>query len=516
MRYDFVIIGSGFGGSVSALRLTEKGYKVLVLEKGPRFTPSDFPKTNWQLRKWLWAPSLGCKGLFKISLFRHVTVFSGVGVGGGSLVYANTLPVPKDAFFEAESWARFADWKSELTPHYAEALRMLGATPNPLMHRGDEALRQVAREIGAEERFGPTDVAVFFGEPGVTVPDPYFGGRGPERTGCMHCGACMLGCRHGAKNTLDKNYLWLAELGGAEVVPAATVHDVSPLDGASGKTGYRIGWKNTFAPKQKHTVEARGVIFAGGVLGSVPLLLKLKTTNLPRLSERVGRAVRTNSESLLAAVSFEKNIELSTGVAISSILHTDAHSHLEVVRYNSGSGFFRLAMAPASMGRGPLGRIAGMVKDYFTDPTGNWRGLTVDDLARRSQILLFMRTLDGTLRFRRGRFGLTTDLESGDPPTPFIPEAHELARRFAKQVGGKVFALATETVMGIPSTAHILGGACIGDSPDNGVVAPDQTVFGYNNMWVCDGSAVSANPGVNPSLTICAQTERAMKFIPPA
>ncbi|MDW8334967.1 MAG: GMC oxidoreductase, partial [Bacteroidia bacterium] len=335
----------------------------------------------------------------------------------------------------------------------------------------------------------------------------------PERTGCLHCGACMLGCRHGAKNSLDKNYLWLAERLGAEVVACASVVDVAPLDGAQGKTGYRVGWRHTFRPREKHWVEARGVVFAGGVLGTVALLLRLKNTSLPRLSERVGRAVRTNSESLLAAISFEKDIDLSRGVAISSILHTDARSHLEVVRYNAGSGFFRLAMAPATMGRGPLSRLAGMFKDYFTDPMGNWRGLTVDDLARRSQILLFMRTTDGTLRLRLGRWGVTTDKEQGDPPTPFIPEAHDLARRFARHVGGKVFALATETALGIPSTAHILGGACIGDSPENGVVAPDQTVLGYRNLWVCDGSAVSANPGVNPSLTICAQTERAMSLI---
>jgi cholesterol oxidase len=326
----------------------------------------------------------------------------------------------------------------------------------------------------------------------------------------------MLGCRHGAKNTLDKNYLWLAEQNGAVVVDSATVEDVAPLDDGTGKTGYRVGWRNTFRRKEKHTVQTRGVIFAGGVTGTLSLLLKLKNTQLPRLSDRLGRSVRTNSESLLAAVSFDKNIELSRGVAISSILHTDSHSHLEVVRYSAGSGFFRLAMAPAVMGRGALGRIGGMMKDYLTDPMGNWRGLTVDDLARRSQILLYMRTLDGTLRFRRGRFGLTTDLESGTAPTPFIPEAHDLARRFARQVGGKVFALATETALGIPSTAHILGGACIGDSPENGVVAPDQKLFNYDNLWVCDGSTVSANPGVNPSLTICAQTERAMSFVNPA
>jgi cholesterol oxidase len=511
--YDWVIIGSGFGGSAAALRLSQKGYKVLVLEQGKTYAPEDFPETNWDLKRWLWLPSFGMTGPFRISLYSHLMAFSGVGVGGGSLVYANTLPVPKEDFFQAPSWGHLADWQSELKPHYKEALRMLGATPNPYFHTGDYALKAVGEDIGKGDKFSTVDVAVYFKNPNQEVPDPFFGGEGPPRSGCNQCGSCMIGCKHGAKNTLDKNYLWLAKGKGAEVRDNATVRDVRPLDGAEGKTGYEVTYQETLGWfKDKFTIRTRGVVFAAGSQGTSKLMLKFKRGSLPRLSEQVGRGIRTNSESLLGATTFNKNKEMSKGVAISSILQVDERSHLEVVRYSSGSGFFRAQMTPAIQGRNFLDRTREVIKDYLRDPKGNFKGLTIDDWAKRTQILLFMQTVDSTLQFQLGQSGLMgSKLDKGPAPTPFIPEAHELAHRFAEKIDGKAFAVGTETFLGIPSSAHILGGACMGRTAEEGVVDSENRVHGYQNMLVLDGSMISANPGVNPSLSILAIAERALE-----
>jgi cholesterol oxidase len=485
-RWDFVIVGSGFGGSVSALRLVEKGYRVLVLEKGRRLGAADFPRSNWQLRRWLWLPAAGMRGLFQMTFLRHVTALSGVGVGGGSLVYANTLPIPKDQFFRSPSWAHLADWK---------------------------------------EHVRPTTVAVYFGSPGVTVPDPYFDGRGPERTGCTQCGACMLGCPVGAKNTLDKNYLHLAEALGLVVRADSEVTVLEPdADG-----GYRLEVSEG-GPGGRHRREVRAeqVILAGGVLGTLDLLLRMQLRarrargGLGQLSPRLGDFVRTNSEVLMGVTTRRRDVDLSRGIAIGTILDTDEHSHIEPVRYPSGSGFFRTMMAPHAPGELGIVRVARALAIAVRHPLLTLRAYLVPDWARYTMILLYMRTLEGHLRIRLGRplrrlfrRGLTTQLSGGPRPTASIPEATELGRKVAARIDGFATSMITETTLGIPTTAHILGGCVMGGGPDSGVIDDRHRVFGHPGLYVIDGSAVSANPGVNPSLTICALAERAMTFIPP-
>ncbi|MFO0565566.1 MAG: FAD-dependent oxidoreductase [Polyangiaceae bacterium] len=520
-RVDFAIIGSGFGGSVSALRLAEKGYRVLVLEKGRRFSRKDFAETNWDLRRWLWNPALGLRGIFQMTFLRHVTVLHGVGVGGGSLVYANTLPTPTDKFFQAASWAHLADWRTELAPHYATARRMLGSTTNPRVTPGDRILGEIADDIGRPDAFHPTEVAVFFGEPGKEVSDPYFGGAGPARTGCTHCGGCMTGCRVGAKNTLDRNYLYLAERAGAEIRSEIEVTHVKPLAGG----GYELQTRGSFDSSERERVEAERVVFAGGVMGTVPLLLAAKDDegSLPALSARLGDFVRTNNEALIGVMSPDSPHDFSSGVAITSILHTDEHSHVEPVRYGPGSSFFRPLMLPHSPKKHPLSRLWGVLGDLSKKPRRWARAYTTRRMSETTQILLYMRTLEGSLRLRLGRSaltgfarGLVSELSPGtEAPTAFLPEAADLARRFAEKTGGVVSALFTETMLGIPTTAHILGGACMGKDASEGVIDAQHRVFGYDGLYVIDGSAISANPGVNPSLTITALAERAMTFIPP-
>lgn len=514
--YDFVIVGSGFGGSAAALRLAEKGYRVLVLEKGLWKTAADFPRTNWNLKKWLWLPALRFSGFFKLTFFRNVTALTGVGVGGGSLVYANTLPVPAGEFFEAPSWAHLADWQNELTPFYDLARRMMGTVPTPRLAAGDLALKKLARQLGRQDHFRPTDVAVYFGEPDVEVPDPYFDGQGPPRSGCNFCGACMTGCRYNAKNSLDKNYLYLARRRGARIQARAEVCDVVPLGNSDGSDGYEVIWRRSLSDREEKTrVKTRGVVFAGGVLGTVELLLKLKKTSLPALSDRVGADIRTNSESLIGVVTPESRVDFSEGVAIGSILNTDAHTHLEPVRYGSGSGFWRTLMVPMAPGETAAARLRAILADLARRPARNLKAFAVKNFAARAQILLFMQTLDSRLRFSLGRCGLSSRLQSGAAPSPFIPEAGELARRYAAVVGGTPMVLLTEVLAGIPTTAHILGGVVMGANADEGVIDRNNRVFGYRNMFVCDGAMISANPGVNPSLTILALSERAMSKIPP-
>ncbi len=513
-EYDFIIIGSGFGGSTAALRLVDKGYRVLMLEKGSELKAKDFPKTNWDLRRYMWAPLVGFRGLFKMSFFRHVTILSGVGVGGGSLGYASTHPVPKEPFFTAPSWAHLADWKTELAEHYEEAKRMLGVTRTPMLTPPDNILKKMAADNGHPEAFHSTDVAIYFGEAGKVVPDPFFDGDGPSRTGCVQCGGCMLGCRHNAKNTLDKNYLYLARKRGLELQADTEVSKIRPRAGG----GYTIeakqgrGWFR--APV---SFEGARVIVAGGVLGSVKLLIDQKEdpSCLPQLSDRLGRGIRTNSEALIGVVSHDEGVDLSEGVAIGSIYETDAVSHLEPVRYSKGSGLFRLLVAPHVGGTNPFIRIAKLAAICLRHPLQVLKAVTVRSFAEQTAILLYMRSTEGTLRLRRTWFGgIGTAPDQGELPTASIPEATALAQQFSREVGGMPFSMFTETLFNIPTTAHILGGCCMGESAQTGVIDANHEVHGYPGLYVMDGAAISANPGVNPSLTITALTERAVSKIP--
>lgn len=513
--YDYIIIGSGFGGSVSALRLSEKGYRVLVIEKGKWFEAKDFPKTNWNLKKWLWLPGIRFFGIMKLSIFRHISIISGTGVGGGSLVYANTLPVPKKAFFTSGSWGELADWEEELKPFYTTALQMLGASPNPQLFDGDLALQQLAKEMGRSSGFERPNVAVYFGKEGETVKDPYFGGKGPDRTGCNFCGGCMTGCRYNSKNTLDKNYLWLAAQNGAEILAEHEVLDVIPADD-SGKTGYEvIARRSTKMFSKSKSFRSKGVIFSGGVLGTVKLLLKLKYSSLPNLSDKVGDDVRTNNETLISVSTADKSKDLSKGVAIGSLLHTDDHSHLEIVRYSNGSGFWKLLHLPYASGKNPLLRSLDILRQFFKSPLQWIKTYFVNSWSRSTAVLLFMQTVDSTLKFKRNRWGfLSTKVSSGKKPTSDIPESRSLTSRYSEIINGKATSFALESLTGIPTTAHILGGAVMGKNAGTGVIDSKNRVFGYHNMYVIDGSMISANPGVNPSLSITAVSERAMSFFP--
>ncbi len=513
--FDYVIIGSGFGGSVSALRLSEKGYKVLVIEKGKWFKSEDFPKTNWNIKKWIWEPKLGLKGFFKMTFLNHVSVLSGVGVGGGSLTYANTLPVPKQHFFNSGSWATLNNWEVDLKPFYTTAYKMLGATTNPKLYAADLEVQELAKNIGKENNFEATKVAVYFGEAGKQVEDPYFKGKGPTRTGCTHCGACMTGCRFNAKNTLDKNYLFLAQQLGAEILAEKEVFNVITLNSTDGSEGYKVEYKSSIGKKARSSVTAKGIIFAGGVLGTVPLLLKLKQQSLPNLSDKVGCNIRTNNESLLLVTSTsKKHKDFSKGIAIGSILHTDKNSHLEPVRYGEGSGFFRMLTIPMVYSKSLLIRFFGIFGIFLKYPLKMFKTIFTKNYAKRTTVLLFMQTLDSTLQLKLGKITkMKSKTEDGKKPSAFISEALKLGKQFGKQVNGIPYANFTDVLLGSPTTAHILGGSVMAATPEKGVIDKNNNVFGYKNMLVCDGSAISANPGVNPSLTITAITEHAMSKI---
>ena len=523
--YDWLVVGSGFGGSVSALRLSEKGYRVGVLECGRRFADDEFPRSTFDARRYWWLPRFGMRGIFRLSFFKDVTVVSGCGVGGGSLGYANTLYVPLPPFFHDRQWRELGDWETTLAPHYAEAQRMLGVTTNEADDPADQLLRELADELGVAPTYSKTRVGVFFGEPGKTVADPYFDGEGPERTGCLHCGRCMVGCPHGAKNTLVKNYLWLAERRGAVVMPERTVVDVAPLGAADGSDGYAVTSERSGAwlRKDRRTVTARGVVLAAGPLGTNALLAGCRRSgSLPNVSPRLGELVRTNSEAILAVtVPADYPHDLTERVAISSSIYPDPHTHIETVTYgragDSMRSLYTLMVGDGSRVTRPL-KLVGQIARH---PLRFARLLTARRWSRRTIILLVMQTLDNAIALRPkrdllGRLRLQTEQDPERPNPTFIPVANDAAAWFARRTGGIAQSAVTEALFNIPTTAHILGGAVIGASPADGVVDARQRVFGYENLLVCDGSAVPANPGVNPSLTITALAEHAISHVPAA
>ena len=516
LEYDFIIIGSGFGGSVSALRLSEKGYKVLVIEKGKWYHSKDFAKTNYNLLKWLWMPSLRFFGIMKLSIFKHLAILSGVGVGGGSLVYANTLPIPKSNFYKTGSWSSLNDWETELAPYYKIALKMLGATKNPKIFAGDFELQELAKEMGRESDFEHTNVAVYFGKEGEKVKDPYFKGDGPNRTGCIYCGGCMTGCRHNAKNTLDKNYLYLAQKKGATILAEQEVYNVETIEAEDGRKGYEISVKSstTFFQKKKK-FRAKGIIFSGGVLGTIKLLLKIKNKSLPRLSDKLGDDIRSNNETLISISKTASNKDVSKGIAIGSMLHTDENSHVEIVRYSEGSNIWKFLHLPYTTGKNSFIRIVKIVGSFLKSPLSYLKIYFVNSWSKSTVVLLFMQTLDSTLKFKVNKLGrMVSRVSTGKKPSPFIPESIEISEKYSRITKGKPTSFALETIAGIPSTAHILGGAVMGKDQTKGVIDKNNKVFGYKNMYVIDGAMISSNPGVNPSLTITAIAERAMSQIP--
>jgi cholesterol oxidase len=525
--WDYVVIGSGFGGSVSAMRLTQKGYSVLVLERGKRFSDADHPETNWSLHKWLWLPALRCFGIQQISLLKDILVLHGSGVGGGSLVYANVLMEPDESLFAHPDWHRLADWRTVLRPHYAAARRMLGVTRSPFFTPADAVMKRLADEYGQSETFNFTDVGVFFGEPGVTVPDPYFGGEGPARTGCIGCGGCMVGCRHGAKNTLLKNYLYFAERGGARIQAESEVVDVRALhdqaDGARFAIVYR---RSTALPgdKRTYTVRARSAIVAAHTLGTLRLLFRCRdvTGGLPNLSHALGTQVRTNGEGMYGVLSRDARTDYSTGVAITSVFALDAVTRVEPVRYSRGSSFMRLITFPMIRASRSLPvRLGRAVWQIVRHPAAFLSGRVFPRWAERATILLVMQTTESRMRMRMRRHwsngfrrALVTDMPPGTQIAPPPDLIEGLTSRAADAVNGTKETTLLDSVLGIPTTAHLLGGVPMGESAADGVVDVRCEVFGYPGLYVVDGSIIPANPGVNPSLTITAFAEYAMSYIP--
>jgi len=513
---DVVVVGSGFGGSVAALRLTEKGYRVLVLEAGRRFTEATLPRTSWDVRGFLWAPWLGLRGIQRISRVGKVLVLAGAGVGGGSLNYANTLYQPPAPFYRDRQWGHITDWKDELDPWYDQARRMLGVVQNPTVTEADTVMRAVAEDMGVGSTFALTPVGVFFGregtqEPGVTVPDPYFGGAGPERTGCVECGACMTGCRIGAKNTLVKNYLHLAERAGAKIRPDTTVVRLRPV--ATG--GYAVDTRPTgVGPRRTTTITADQVVVAAGTLGTQRLLHRMRESGtLPHLSPRLGVLTRTNSESLLGAQTRTVTRDFSRGVAITSSFHPDAETHIEPVRYGKGSNLMGLLQTVMTDGGGRVPRAVKALGEIRRQPRVFLSTLSARHWSERTIIALVMQTKDNSITTftRRGR--LTARQGHGEPNPDWIPVGNEATRRMADKIGGYPGGTIGE-LANIPMTAHFLGGCAIGDAPQTGVVDAYHRVYGHPDLHIVDGSTVSANLGVNPSLTITAQAERAMSLWP--
>ena len=509
--YDVIVVGSGFGGSVTALRLTEKGYRVGVLEAGRRWNAEDFPKTNWNVRKSIWAPRLGLTGPQRISALGKCLVFSGAGVGGGSLIYGNTLYEPLPDFYRDRAWSHITDWQDELAPYYDQAKRMLGVVENPRMGPKDELLLEVARDRGVAETFHKTQVGVFFneGSEGEEVADPYFGGAGPRRAGCIHCSDCFTGCKHNAKNTTTTNYLYLAEQAGAEVHPLTTVTSVRKED----KGGYVVETErsNGKLRKGRRTFTAEQVVFAAAALGTQKLLHRLRDDGtLPELSPRLGELTRSNSEAIIGVQSRSRD-DFAQGVAITSSIHPEPQTHVEVCSYGKGQNSLFVQTVP--MVDGGAFRFLRFLLSIVLHPGVFLRSLDLRRASERSVILLVMQSLDNSLTSYLKGGQLKTKQGSGPPNPDWIPLAHDIAREYAAKADGDTGNIATD-IFNIPATAHYIGGCTIGDSRETGVIDPFQRVYGHPGLHIADGSAITANLGVNPSLTITAQAERAMAFWP--
>ncbi|GMR09207.1 MAG: GMC family oxidoreductase [Anaerolineae bacterium] len=525
--FDFVVIGSGFGGSVSAMRLAEKGYSVLVLERGKRYEDKAFPKTNWNIWKSLWFPALRCFGTWEMTFLNGAIALHGSGVGGGSLMYANVLMEPDDRLFEWPSWRHLADWKTILRPHYDTAKRMLGVTTNPRLLKADTVMREIARERGTAGSFRPTEVGVFFGEENATVPDPYFGGEGPRRTGCNFCGGCMVGCRFNAKNTLPKNYLYFAERWGARILPEAEVRNIRPLaeegsDGARYEVEYRSSTAWFF--KSHKSVRARNVVVAAGALGSQQLLFRCRdqTRSLPRLSDRLGNRVQTNSENLQAVTSRDRDTDYSKGIAIGSVIRADEETYVEPVRFSDGSSLLRNMGAPLVDGKRVPVRIFQTLWEIIRHPADFFYARFFSRWARYTTILLMMQPVEELLRMRMGRNlftlfrkGLMFSPEEGQqlPKPPVI--SNTITRHFASNINGIPASTFMDSLFNYPITAHLMGGAPFGRDDMQGVIGLDFQVHNYPGLYVVDGSVMPGNPGLNPSLTITALAEYAMSQIQP-
>lgn len=529
--FDFIVIGSGFGGSVSALRLTEKGYKVAVIEMGRRWTPQSLPKSTWSIARWFWRPQLGLRGFFNMRLFRHATIFHGCAVGGGSITYAATLLEPPAKVWKTSTWAGLADWNSEMPQHYQTASHMLGIMENNILGPADHLLQRTADIAGCGATFYHTRVGILESEAGNAggelLPDPFFGGEGPSRTTCIGCGGCMIGCRFGAKNTLDQNYLYFAEKLGARLFPETKVVDLKPLnDAADGSQGYEIRTVNSLAWFQRHPQRftSRAVVIAASALGSMELLFRLREKgSLPAISSRLGKHVRTNSESLIGARTPGCHDDFSQGIAIGSGVYIDEHTHIEAVRYPRGSDTMGVLTTILTNGRPGLRRVAfwiwNVVASLLRHPIRTIRVLQPFGWAREHVILLCMQATEGqiTMRWQRPWFWPFRKflVSRGRKVPTYIPRANQFAEQFAHLSRGFAMSMLPEILFDIPGTAHCIGGCVIADSAARGVVDCQHRVFGYKNMYICDGSVIAANLGVNPSLTIAALAERAMSFISP-
>ncbi len=527
LDFDVLVVGSGFGGSVTALRLTEKGYRVGVLEAGARFEDADLPTTSWDLKKYLFRPEAGCYGIQRVDALKDCMIVSGAGVGGGSLVYANTLYEPLAPFYDDPQWRHITDWRAELKPFYDQAKRMLGVVENPLRTPADDVMEKVATDMGVGETFHPTPVGVFFGGPGqergARVADPYFGGAGPDRNTCLGCGECMTGCRHNAKNTLVKNYLYLAEQNGATVLPLTTVTRVSPRSAEQGG-GYDVRVRFTKAKARRRsatrTLTAEQVVFSASALGTQRLLHRMRDEgHLPRVSQRLGYLSRTNSESILGAIAPDTKVDYSQGVAITSSFHPDEHTHIEPVRYGKGHNAMSLMQTVLTDGDGPAPRWQTWLKEMWKERRNVLDLYDVKHWSERTVIALVMQTIDNSItvfskRSRlTGRWHLSSRQGHGIPNPTWIPVANQAVRKMAEIVGGKPGGSIGEP-FNRPLTAHFIGGCTIGESPETGVIDPYQRMYGHPGLHVVDGSAITANLGVNPSLTITAQAERAMAYWP--